>query len=100
MYMARYIAKNLVAAGLADWCEVQLSYMIGHSEPVAISVETFGSSQLPNRDIVALIPRVFPLTPPDIIALLRLRRPIYQRVGLYGHFGHEDIDFTWETCDG
>lgn len=99
MYAARYIAKNLVAAGLADRCEVQLAYMIGHSEPVAINVDSCGSGRLSNRELIAIVRRIFPLSTPAIIDHLRLRRPIYRNVGLYGHFGHEEPEFTWEMCD-
>jgi S-adenosylmethionine synthetase len=99
MYAARYIAKNLVAAGLADRCEVQLAYMIGHSEPIAISAECIGGHGIRQELIIEIIRRVFPLSPPAIVDELRLRRPIYRHVGLYGHFGHEGSDFTWEECD-
>jgi S-adenosylmethionine synthetase len=98
-YMARYIAKNLVAAGLADRCEVQLAYCIGVSEPVSVLVNTYGTNRIPEEKITELVRRVFPLRPKGIIDHLRLRRPIYRKTAAYGHFGREDPDFTWEQTD-
>ena len=98
-YGCRYIAKNIVAAGLADRCEVQLSYAIGVADPMAIFVETFGTGKIPNARIVELIKKHFPLKPADIIRKLKLRRPIYKKTAAYGHFGRNDPDFTWEMTD-
>ena len=98
-YACRYIAKNVVAAGLADRCEVQLSYAIGVADPMAIFVETFGTGKIPNARIVELIKKHFPLKPRDIINKLKLRRPIYKKTAAYGHFGRNDPDFTWEKTD-
>ncbi|MEK6557973.1 MAG: methionine adenosyltransferase [Candidatus Margulisiibacteriota bacterium] len=96
-YAARYIAKNLVAANLADKCEVQLAYAIGVAEPIAIYVETFGTEKIPNEKITELIYKHFPIKPKDIIDALDLRRPIYQKTASYGHFGREI--FSWEKLD-
>ncbi len=99
-YLARYIAKNLVAAGLAERCEVQLAYAIGVAEPVSVLVDTFGTGKLDETQIVALIRKNFALTPKAIIEHLRLRRPIYQKTAAYGHFGRiNEPDFTWEVTD-
>lgn len=98
-YMSRYIAKNLVAAGIADRVEVQLAYAIGVPEPVSILVDTFGSGKIPQEAIVKLIRNNFPLTPKGIIDALDLRRPIYRKTAAYGHFGRDDKDFTWEKTD-
>jgi S-adenosylmethionine synthetase len=98
-YACRYIAKNLVAAGLADRCEVQLSYAIGVADPMAIFVETFGTGKISNARICELIRKHFPVKPKDIIKKLRLRRPIYKKTAAYGHFGRNDPDFTWEKTD-
>jgi len=98
-YMARYIAKNVVAAGLADKCEIQLSYAIGISEPISVLVDTFGTNKIPEEKIEALIRKHFPLKPAGIIKYLNLRRPIYQKTATYGHFGRNDADFTWEKTD-
>lgn len=98
-YMARHIAKNLVAAGIADRCEVQLAYVIGVAEPVSIFVDTFGTEKVPRERIVELIRKNFRLKPGQIIADLKLRRPIYCKTAAYGHFGREDPDFTWEKTD-
>ncbi len=98
-YMARYIAKNVVAAGLADRCEVQLAYVIGVAEPVSIFVDTFGTEKVPREKIVELIRNNFRLKPGQIIKDLDLRRPIYCKTASYGHFGREDPDFTWEKTD-
>ena len=98
-YACRYIAKNIVAAGLADRCEVQLSYAIGVADPLGIYVDTFGTGKLSEEKIVELIRNNFPLKPADIISQLKLKRPIYKKTAAYGHFGREDPDFTWEKTD-
>ena len=97
--MARYIAKNLVAAGLADRCEVQLAYAIGVAEPVSVLVETFGTGKLANAELQALVREQFQLTPKGIMESLDLRRPIYRKTAAYGHFGRTDGDFGWERTD-
>ena len=98
-YMARYIAKNVVSAGLAEKCEVQLSYAIGVAEPVSIFVETFGTGKISHEQLVALVRKHFDLTPLGIIQHLNLRRPIYRQTASYGHFGRELPAFTWEKVD-
>ena len=98
-YACRYIAKNIVAAGLAEKCEVQLSYAIGVADPMGIFVDTFGTGKISEEKIVELIWKNFPLKPKDIIDQLKLRRPIYKKTASYGHFGREDPDFTWEKTD-
>ena len=98
-YMARYIAKNIVAAGLAKRVEVQLAYAIGVAEPVSIMVDTFGSGELDESKIASLIRQHFPLTPKEIIAHLDLRRPIFKKTAAYGHFGRTEPEFTWEKTD-
>jgi len=98
-YMARYIAKNIVKAGIAKRVEIQLAYAIGVAEPVAIYVDTFGTSEYPEEQIVKAIRRVFDLTPRGIIERLDLLRPIYYRTAVYGHFGREEEGFTWELTD-
>ncbi len=98
-YMARYIAKNLVAAGLADRCELQLAYAIGVAEPVSVRVDTFGTSAADETAISEAVRAVFPLTPGGIIDALDLRRPIYRRTAVYGHFGREEPGFSWERTD-
>lgn len=98
-YMARYIAKNLVAAGLCDRCEVGLSYAIGVVDPLSIYVDTFGTSKLPNEEMVKLVRENFDLRPGAIIRDLDLRRPIYRQIASYGHFGREDFDLAWERTD-
>jgi S-adenosylmethionine synthetase len=98
-YMARYIAKNIVAAGLARRCEVQLAYAIGVAEPVSVLVDTFGTGTVPDQRLQQLIRKNFKLTPRDIIESLNLRRPIYRKTAAYGHFGRNDPDFTWEATD-
>jgi S-adenosylmethionine synthetase len=95
-YMARHIAKNLVAAGLADRVEVQLAYAIGVADPVSVLVNTFGSGKLPEERLVSLVREMFPLTPGGIIDYLDLRRPIYRATAAYGHFGRNEPGFTWE----
>jgi S-adenosylmethionine synthetase len=98
-YVARYIAKNIVAAGLADRCEVQLAYAIGVAEPVSVLVETFGASKVDPAKISDLVRANFKLTPKGIIDSLKLRRPLYCKTAAYGHFGRNDPDFTWEATD-
>jgi S-adenosylmethionine synthetase len=98
-YMARYIAKNIVAAGLAERCEVQLAYAIGVAEPVSVLVETFGTGKLSASELTALVRKTFSLTPKAIIEHLKLRRPIYQKTAAYGHFGRTEPEFTWEATD-
>nr|WP_290666838.1 methionine adenosyltransferase [Ardenticatena sp.] len=98
-YMARYVAKNIVAAGIADRFEVQISYAIGVARPLSISVETFGTGRIPDDKIVELIKRFFDLRPAAIIRDLDLRRPIYKQTAAYGHFGRDDIDLPWERTD-
>jgi S-adenosylmethionine synthetase len=98
-YMARHIAKNLVAAGLADRCEVQLAYAIGVADPVSVRVDTFGTEKVDPAIIPDLIRAHFKLTPRGIIESLDLRRPIYKKTAAYGHFGRNDPDFTWESTD-
>ena len=98
-YAARYVAKNIVAAGLAVRCEVQVSYAIGVAEPTSIMVETFGTSALSRDDLTALVRRHFDLTPYGLREMLDLVRPIYQKTAAYGHFGREDQAFTWERTD-
>ncbi len=98
-YAARYIAKNVVAAGLADKCEVQLAYAIGIAKPVSVLIHTFGTNRIPEKKIIEFVIKHFPLKPADIIKHLRLRRPIYRKTAAYGHFGRSDPDFTWEALD-
>ncbi|HET7579536.1 MAG TPA: methionine adenosyltransferase [Bacillales bacterium] len=98
-YAARYVAKNLVAAGLADKCEVQLAYAIGVSRPVSISVDTFGTGKVSEEKLVELVEANFDLRPAGIIKMLDLRRPIYKNTAAYGHFGRTDVEFPWERTD-
>jgi S-adenosylmethionine synthetase len=98
-YAGRYVAKNIVAAGLANRCEIQISYAIGVSEPTSISVNTFGTGKLPEHKITSLVREHFNLTPAGLIKMLDLKRPIYQQTAAYGHFGRELPDFTWEKTD-
>ena len=98
-YMARYVAKNIVAAGLADRCEVQLAYAIGVAEPVSVHVDTQGTGRVDDETICKLIRKFFPLTPKGIIAHLDLRRPIYQKTAAGGHFGRDEASFSWEKTD-
>ncbi len=98
-YMARYVAKNIVAAGLADRCEVQLAYAIGVAEPVSVLVDTFGTGKVDEDKLETLVRANFSLTPKGIIESLNLRRPIYKATAAYGHFGREGKDFTWEATD-
>jgi len=98
-YMARYVAKNIVAAGLAHRCEVQLAYAIGVAEPVSVMVNTFGTGQLPEEILVDLIRTNFKLTPKGMIETLKLRRPIYRKTASFGHFGRTEDTFSWEATD-
>ncbi len=98
-YMARYIAKNIVAAGLADRCEIQIAYAIGVVRPVSVLVDTFGTYKIPEEEIEKLVHKHFDMRPAEIIKRLDLRRPIYRKTARYGHFGREDPDFTWERAD-
>jgi len=98
-YAARWIAKNVVAAGLAKRCEIQIAYAIGVAEPVSISVDTFGTGTIPDEDIERLVQKNFDLTPAGIIEALDLRRPIYRKTAVYGHFGRELKEFTWEKTN-
>jgi len=98
-YMARYVAKNIVAAGLADECEVQLAYAIGVAEPVSVHIDTNGTGKVGGEKIAAAVREVFPLTPKGIIETLELRRPIFRKTAWGGHFGRSDADFTWEAIN-
>lgn len=98
-YMARYIAKNIVAAGLAKKCEVQIAYTIGEPEPISFMVDTFGTGVVPTDDIAKVAREIFDLRPGRIIEHLKLRRPIYRKTACYGHFGREEPEFTWERTD-
>lgn len=98
-YAARYVAKNIVAAGLAEKCEVQISYAIGIAKPTSINVDCFGTNKIPEEEIAQLVSKHFVLTPKWIIDHLKLRRPIYKKTAAYGHFGRDDPDFTWEKTD-
>ena len=98
-YAARYVAKNIVAAGLADKCEIQLSYAIGVARPTSINVDTFGTGKLPDSRLVEIIRENFDLRPAGIIRMLDLRRPIYKQTAAYGHFGRTDLDLSWEKTD-
>ncbi len=98
-YMARYIAKNIVAAGLADKCEIQIAYVIGVSKPVSILIDTFGTNKVPEEKIEKAVKKVFDFSPKAIIKQLNLKRPIYEKTAAYGHFGRDDPDFTWEKTD-
>ena len=98
-YGARWVAKNVVAAGLAERCEVQIAYVIGVEQPVSVMVDTFGTGHIPDDQIARLVQKFFDLTPKGLIKELDLRRPIYRRTAAYGHFGREDEGFTWEICN-
>ncbi|MGB9667460.1 MAG: methionine adenosyltransferase [Thermosulfidibacteraceae bacterium] len=98
-YMARYIAKNIVASGIADVCEIQLSYAIGVAEPIAIYVDTKGTGKIPDEKVAEIVRKIFDLTPKGIIEKLQLRRPIYKKTACYGHFGRNEPEFTWEKVD-
>lgn len=98
-YMARYIAKNIVASGMATRCEVQIAYVIGVKNPISLMVDTFGTGKIPESRIQKIVYDIFPLSPRGIIETLDLLRPIYKKTAVYGHFGREDRDFTWERTD-
>jgi len=98
-YMARYIAKNIVAAGLADQCEIQMSYAIGVAQPISLMVNTFGTGKIPDEKVLELIKKHFDMRPKAIIEHLNLLRPIYRKTAVFGHFGRDDPDFTWERTD-
>ncbi len=98
-YAARWVAKNVVAAGLAERCEIQVAYAIGVAHPLSINVETFGTGLIPDEEIARLVEKTFDLRPGAIIRDLDLRRPIYQQVAAYGHFGRDDLDLTWEKTN-
>ena len=98
-YAARHAAKNLVAAGLADRCEIQLAYAIGMAEPVSVRVDSFGTGIVSDAELEEIVSKVFDFRPGSIIRQLQLRRPVYRRTAAYGHFGREDADFTWEALD-
>jgi S-adenosylmethionine synthetase len=98
-YMARYIAKNVVAAGLGDQCEVQISYAIGVAQPISVMVNTFGTGKMPDEKILELVKKHFDMRPRAIIGHLNLLRPIYRKTAVFGHFGRDDPDFTWERTD-
>ena len=98
-YMARYIAKNIVAAGLADKCQIELAYAIGVAQPVSVLVESFGTGRLPDAELGMLVRKCFDLRPAEIIRKLDLRRPIYRQVAAFGHFGRTDLDLPWEKTD-
>jgi len=98
-YAARYVAKNIVAAGLAESCEVQLAYAIGVAQPVSISVDTFGTGNVSEEKLVEAVRKIFDLRPAGIIKMLNLRRPIYRDTAAYGHFGRTDVQFPWEKTD-
>ena len=98
-YAARYVAKNIVAAGLADKCEIQLSYAIGVAQPTSVMVDTFGTGKLSNEKLTQIVREHFDLRPAGIIRMLDLRRPIYKQTAAYGHFGRTDVDLPWEATD-
>jgi S-adenosylmethionine synthetase len=98
-YMARYVAKNVVAAGLADQCEVQISYAIGVAQPISVMVNTFGTGKISDEKILELVRKHFDMRPKAIITRLNLLRPIYRKAAVFGHFGKDDPDFTWERTD-
>jgi S-adenosylmethionine synthetase len=97
--MARYVAKNIVAAGLATECEVQFAYAIGVVEPVSVMIDTHGTGKVADEEIVSAVVKGFDLRPRAIIETLKLRRPIYRKTAAYGHFGREEEGFTWEVTD-
>ncbi|MBR3206069.1 MAG: methionine adenosyltransferase, partial [Bacillus sp. (in: Bacteria)] len=98
-YAARYVAKNIVAAGLADSCEVQLAYAIGVAQPISISIDTFGTGKASEEKLIEVVRANFDLRPAGIIKMLDLRRPIYKQTAAYGHFGRHDLDLPWEKTD-
>ena len=97
--MLRHIAKNIVASGAADKCEIRLAYAIGVTEPISIGVNTFGTGRLSNEELISRIEDNFDMTPGGIIKTLDLRRPIYKQTAAYGHFGREDLELPWEAID-
>jgi len=97
--MARYAAKNIVAAGLADYLELQVAYTIGKAYPLSLSVETFGTGKVSDESILELVNKHFDFRPEAIIRTLNLRRPIYRQTAVYGHFGRDDLDLPWEKTD-
>ena len=98
-YAARYVAKNLVAAGLVDKCEIQLSYAIGVATPTSININTYGTGRLSDARLIEIIRENFDLRPAGIIRMLDLRKPTYKKTAAYGHFGRTDVDLTWERLD-
>ena len=98
-YAGRYVAKNIVAAGLAERCEIQVSYAIGVAEPTSIAIDSFGTGKLADDRIAELVREHFDLRPRGLVEMLDLKRPIYRKTAAYGHFGREDADFTWEKTD-
>lgn len=98
-YAARYVAKNIVAAGLAEKCEIQLSYAIGVAKPTSVMIDTFGTGKLSDEKITEIVRENFDLRPAGIIKMLDLRRPIYKQTAAYGHFGRNDLDLPWEKLD-
>jgi S-adenosylmethionine synthetase len=98
-YAARHVAKNIVAAGLASECQIQVAYAIGIAEPVSIYVQTFGTGRMPDQKIGEIVAKEIDMTPRGIIKRLKLRRPIYRKTAAYGHFGRNEKDFTWEKLD-
>ena len=98
-YMARYVAKNIIASGLAKRCEVQLAYAIGVAEPVSVMVNCFGTGTIPEERLVEIVRANFQLTPKGMIDTLKLRRPIYRKTAAFGHFGRTEDSFTWEATD-
>ena len=98
-YAARYVAKNIVASGIASKCEIQLAYAIGVAQPLSISVNTYGTGKISDEEIVELVRKNFDLRPSAIIDTFDLRRPIYEQTAAYGHFGRTDIDLPWEKTD-
>ena len=97
--MARYAAKNIVAAGLADKCEIQVAYAIGIAKPVSIFIDTKGTGKIPDEKITEIAEKVFDFRPKQIIENLDLKKPIYQKTAAYGHFGRDDVEFPWEKTD-
>jgi S-adenosylmethionine synthetase len=98
-YACRYVAKNIVAAGLAERCEIQVSYAIGVAEPTSVSVETFGTGIVSNKRMESIVREYFDLRPKGLISMLNLIQPIYQQTAAYGHFGRDDIELSWEATD-
>ena len=98
-YAGRYVAKNIVSAGLAEKCEIQVSYAIGIAEPTSISINTFGTNSIPETDIAEIVADNFELKPKELIQMLDLKKPIYQKTAAYGHVGREDKEFSWDYTD-